>query len=71
MRKKKKITDDGLKQILHAMASIDRGKPVTVQLPKRNKQTRKGPLFSRDFKLSSNIYNIAFGEIMDLGHPQP
>ena len=50
------------------MESANKGLPVAIHLPKRVTPTRKGPLFSRDFKLMSNIYNIAIGEIMDLDH---
>lgn len=50
------------------MESADKGIAIPIELPKRKKLSRKGPLFSRDFKLASNVYNIAFGEIMDLDH---
>jgi hypothetical protein len=49
------------------MESVDRGKLVNVEIPKRNKPSRLGPVLSRSFKLSSNLYNIAFGEIMNFG----
>lgn len=49
------------------METAEKGKAATLELPKRNKPTRQGPLFSRNFKLESNIYNLAIGEIMDLG----
>lgn len=52
---------------MSAMETAEKGKAATLELPKRNKPTRQGPLFSRNFKLESNIYNLAIGEIMDLG----